>query len=154
MGLQTPSAPSVLSRGPHSLLVFICLCICQALAQPLRRQLYQAPVSMQFLATSILSSFGGCIIYGLDPQVGHSEWPFLQSLLQTLSPYPLLWIFLFHLLRRTEETTLWSSFFLSFMWSVDCIWLIQTFGLISTYQWVHTMCVFLWLGYLTQDDIF
>jgi len=23
-----------------------------------------------------------------------------------------------------------------------------------TYQWVHIMFVFLWLGYLTQDDIF
>jgi len=31
---------------------------------------------------------------------------------------------------------------------------IQAFGLIPTYQWVHTMCVFLWLGYLTQDDMF
>jgi len=31
---------------------------------------------------------------------------------------------------------------------------IQAFELISTYQWVHTMCVFLWSGYLTQDDIF
>jgi len=31
---------------------------------------------------------------------------------------------------------------------------IQAFGLIATFQWVHTMCVFLWLGYLTQDDIF
>jgi len=31
---------------------------------------------------------------------------------------------------------------------------IQAFGLIATYQWVHTMCIFLWLGYLTQDDIF
>jgi hypothetical protein len=26
-------------------------------------------------------------------------------------------------------------------------------GLISTYQWVYIMCVPLWLGYLTQDDI-
>jgi len=31
---------------------------------------------------------------------------------------------------------------------------IQEFRLISTYQWEHTMCVFLWFGYLTQDDIF
>jgi hypothetical protein len=22
------------------------------------------------------------------------------------------------------------------------------------YQWVHTICVLLWLGYLTQDDIY
>jgi hypothetical protein len=28
---------------------------------------------------------------------------------------------LFHLLKRTESSTLWSSVFLSFMWSVNCI---------------------------------
>jgi hypothetical protein len=33
-------------------------------------------------------------------------------------------------------------------------WVCQTFGLISTYQWLHTMCFLLWLGYLTQHDIF
>jgi hypothetical protein len=30
----------------------------------------------------------------------------------------------------------------------------ELFPLISTYQWVGTMYVFLWLGYLTQNDIF
>jgi hypothetical protein len=56
MGLQTSSAPSVLSLTPplgtpcsvQWLAVSICLCICQTLAKPLRRQLYQAPVSMHF----------------------------------------------------------------------------------------------------------
>ena len=56
LGLQTPSAPSVLPLTPplgtlHSLqwlALSIYLCICQALAEPLRRQLYQAPVSMHF----------------------------------------------------------------------------------------------------------
>jgi hypothetical protein len=28
---------------------------------------------------------------------------------------------LFSLLRRTEASTFWSSFFLSFIWSVNCI---------------------------------
>jgi hypothetical protein len=59
MGLQTPSAPSVLSLTPplgtqwsvQWLAVSICLCICSALAEPLRRQLYQAPVSMHLLAS-------------------------------------------------------------------------------------------------------
>jgi hypothetical protein len=27
------------------------------------------------------------------------------------------------------------------------------FWLISTYEWVHIMCVLFCLGYLTQDDI-
>jgi hypothetical protein len=60
MGLQTPPAPWVLSLVPplgtlcsiQRMAASIHLCICQALAEPLRRQLYQAPVSkhqVQFL---------------------------------------------------------------------------------------------------------
>jgi hypothetical protein len=61
---------------------------------------------------------------------------------------------LFPNLSRTEASTLWSSFFLSFIWSVSCNMCILSFWLISTYQWwVWTMCVLFWLGYLTQDDI-
>jgi hypothetical protein len=33
-------------------------------------------------------------------------------------------------------------------------WVFHTLCLISTYQWVHSRCVLLWLSYLTQDDIF
>ena len=52
-GLQTTSAPWVLSLAPplgtlcfvQWMAVSIHFCICQALADPLRRQLYQAPVS-------------------------------------------------------------------------------------------------------------
>jgi hypothetical protein len=40
--------------------VCICLCICQALEELLRRQLYQAPVSKHFLASVILSGFSVC----------------------------------------------------------------------------------------------
>jgi hypothetical protein len=36
------------------------ICICQALAELLRR-LYQAPISRQFLASTIMSGFGVCI---------------------------------------------------------------------------------------------
>jgi hypothetical protein len=39
----------------------ICLCICQALAEPLRRQPYQSSISKPFLASTIASRFGGCI---------------------------------------------------------------------------------------------
>lgn len=60
MMLQTPSAPSVLSLSPPLGTLFLvqwlasstCLCICQALGDPLRRQLYQAPVNMHFLAST------------------------------------------------------------------------------------------------------
>jgi hypothetical protein len=68
MGVQTPSAPWVLSLAPSLgtlcpvqwIAVSIHFCICQALAEPLRRQLYQAPVSKLLLASTIVSGFGGC----------------------------------------------------------------------------------------------
>jgi hypothetical protein len=61
MGLQSPSAPSVLlltlplgSPGSVRLLaVSICICIGKVLADPLMGQLYQAPVSKLFLASAI-----------------------------------------------------------------------------------------------------
>ena len=69
MGLHTPSAPfSLFSNSsikvPSSvqwLAESICLCICQSLADPLRRQPYQAPVSKHFMASAIVSGFGDCI---------------------------------------------------------------------------------------------
>ena len=39
----------------------ICLCVCQALAEPLRRQLYQAPVRKHFLVSATVSGFGVCL---------------------------------------------------------------------------------------------
>jgi hypothetical protein len=46
---------------------------CQVLTEPFRKQLYQPPVSMHFLAFTIVSGFGDCIWYGgMDHQVGHS----------------------------------------------------------------------------------
>jgi len=76
---------------------------------------------MHFLAPSILSSFGGYIYMGYTPR--HSRlWMAIPSVsAPTLFPYVLLWTFLFPLLRRSDASALWSSFFLSFMWSVDCI---------------------------------
>jgi hypothetical protein len=72
MGLQTSSAPWVLSLAPllgtlHSvqwLAENIHLRIWQALAEPLRRQLYQAPVNKLLLASAIVSGFGDCIWAG------------------------------------------------------------------------------------------
>jgi hypothetical protein len=48
----------------------ICLCICKALAGPLRRQPYQAPFSMHFLASTIVS--GLVNIYEMNSHVGQS----------------------------------------------------------------------------------
>ena len=90
--LQTPSAPGVCSLAPSLgtlcsvqwMTVSIHFCICQALAGPLRRQLYQAPVSKLLLAYAIGSGFGGCLWDG-SPSGSVSGWLFLQSLLHTLS---------------------------------------------------------------------
>jgi hypothetical protein len=88
MGLQTPLAPWVLSLAPSLgtlcsiqwMAVSIHFCICQALAEPLRKQLYQGPVSKLLLASAIVSGFGDCIRDG-SPGGAVSGWSFLQSLL-------------------------------------------------------------------------
>jgi hypothetical protein len=97
LGFQTPSAPSVLAVTPplgspgsvRSLAVCIRICIGQGPAEPLRGQLYQAPVNKLFLASAIVSGFGVC---RLDGSLGGavSEWLFLQSLLHSLSLHFLL----------------------------------------------------------------
>jgi hypothetical protein len=51
----------------------IHICICQALAEPLRRQLYQVPVSKHFLASAIVSGFGDYIWDG-SPSGALSGW--------------------------------------------------------------------------------
>ena len=124
MGLQTPIASWVLSLAPSLgtlcsvqwLAESIHLCICQALVEPLRRQLYQVPVSKHLLASTIVSGFGNCIWDGSSGGAV-SGWPFLQSLFLCNSFH---WAILFPLLRGTEVSILRSSF-LRFMWSVNCI---------------------------------
>ena len=94
MRLQTASALSVLSLVPplgnlcsvQWLAESIHLCICQALAEPLRRQLYQASVCKLFLASTIVSVFGDCI-WDVSPGGAVSGLPFLQSLPHTLFSY-------------------------------------------------------------------
>lgn len=97
MRLQNPSTPSVLSLTPQLgtprsvqwLAANIHLCICKALAGPLRRLPYQASFTIHFLASIIVSGFGNCI-WDESPGGTVSGWPFLQSLLYTLSPCLLL----------------------------------------------------------------
>jgi hypothetical protein len=49
------------------------------------QETYQAPISKHFLASAIVTGFGGCIWDGA-PGGAVSGWPFLQSLLHPLSP--------------------------------------------------------------------
>jgi hypothetical protein len=100
MGLQTPSAPWVLPLAPpwgtlcsvQWLAESIHLCICQALAETLRRQLYQALVGKHLLASTIVSEFGNYIWDG-SPGGTVTGWSYLQVLLQTLALYHLPWVF-------------------------------------------------------------
>jgi hypothetical protein len=128
MGLQTPSAPPDISLTPplgtpclaQWLAGSIHLCICQALAEPLMGQLYPAPVSKHFLVSIIVSGFGDFILDGSPG--GCSLWMAFSSVSAPhfVSVSPPMSI-LFPLLRSTEAPTLWSPFFLRFMWSVNCI---------------------------------
>jgi hypothetical protein len=81
-------APSVLSLAPS--LGTLCsvqwlaerthLCICQSLAEPLRVQLYQGPISKHLLTSKNVSGFGDYIWDG-SPSRAVSGDSFLQSLL-------------------------------------------------------------------------
>ena len=92
MGLPNPSAPSVLPLTPpvgslgsvRWLAASIHICIGQDLAKPLRRKLYQAPVSKHFLAPAIVSGFGVCM-WEESPGGAVSGCSFLQSPLHSLS---------------------------------------------------------------------
>ena len=83
-GLQTPSAPSVFSLTPplgtqcsvQWLASSTHHCICQALTEPLKKQLYHTPVSMHFLASTIVSGFGDSM-WGGFLHGAVSGWPFL-----------------------------------------------------------------------------
>jgi hypothetical protein len=58
----------------------ICICIDQVLAEPLREQRHQAPVTKHCLASAVVFGFGVCRWNGsLGGTV--SGWHFLQSLL-------------------------------------------------------------------------
>jgi hypothetical protein len=73
---KDPSSPSVLPLTPP----LGSMCSVQWLdAEPLRRQLYQAPVIKQFLASTILSRFDVCR-WDRSPCGAVAGSPFLQSL--------------------------------------------------------------------------
>jgi hypothetical protein len=120
--------------------VSIQFSICQALAEPLRRQLYQASVSKHLLVFTIVSGFSDCLWDG-SPSGAVSGWSFLQFLLHTLFLYPSMGI-LFLILKRTEVSTHWSSFFMSFMWFVKCILGILSFWANIHLSVIHISCEF------------
>jgi hypothetical protein len=92
MGLQTSSATWVLSLAPSLgtlcsvqwMSVSIHFCIFQVLAEPLRRQLYQTPVSKFLL--HLQKCLGLVVVYGVDPQVGQFLGGHSFSLFASVTP--------------------------------------------------------------------
>jgi hypothetical protein len=80
-------------------------CIWQALAKT--RQLYQAPVSNHLLAATVVSGFSDCVWDGVSA-------PHFASVSPPMG-------ILFPLLKRTDVSILWSSFFLNLIWCMNCI---------------------------------
>jgi hypothetical protein len=95
------------------------LCICKTLYGPLRRQPYQIPCSMHFLESTIVLELGDCIWDKSKVEQSLSGLCFgLCSILCLHICYHEYFVLLSEMDRRK---TLWSSFFMSFMWSVNCI---------------------------------
>jgi hypothetical protein len=65
------------------------LSICKALSGSLRRQSYQTPFSMYFLASKIVSGFGN-YIWDESPGGTVSGWPFLQHFISIFAPVSIL----------------------------------------------------------------
>ena len=139
MGLQTPSAPWVLSLA--SSLGDPVLCPVDDCEHPL---LYLPGTGRAPQETAISGSCQQALV-GICNSVWvwwmfmewiprwNSLWMVLPSVfaLHFVSVTPSM-VILFPLLRRIEVSTLWSSFFLSFMWFVNCI-----LGILSFWANIH-----------------
>jgi len=124
----------------------IYLCICHAMVESLKRQLYQAPVSMHFLASAIVPGFGDCIWHGSPDDLS-------SSLCSTFSLHISSCEYLVPPANKDWSIQTWSSFLLNFMWSVYCFLCIPSFWAnihlsVSAYH----VCSFVTV--LPEDDIF
>jgi hypothetical protein len=94
--------------------VNIHFCICKTLAESLRKQQYQAPVT-KFLLASHNTVRVWWLFIGWIPRWG-SLWMAIPSVSALIFASGTLSMgILFPILRRLEVSTLWSAFFLSFM---------------------------------------
>ena len=129
----------------------IHLCICQVLAKPLRRHLFQVLGTTPRLVDIQYRVWVWDCIWDWFPGGAVFRWFFLLSLFHTLPP---MGIFFILLRTKRKVSILWSSFSLSFIWSVNCFLGIQIFSANVHLSESGYIRVLLWLGYLTQDDIF
>ena len=108
---------------PLQLSVNICIYISQVLAEPLRGQPYQAPVSKCFLTSAIVSGFG---IYRWEGSLGRavSGRPLLQSLFHFCPCLSFrqeqFWINIFEMCEWPHPST-WGSAYLLKMFSTGSI---------------------------------
>ena len=158
MGLQTPSAPWVLSLvsplgtlcSVQWLAESIHLCICQALAEPLRRQLYQAPVSKLLLAYAIWAETKGMTIQRL-PHLGIH--PINNHQTQTL-----LWKLYFKVGNLTEWKGRIGYVNCRLCWFACTRFLVGTFAIhvkerdtVLLCQWLNIFFSFRYLGVRVED---
>ena len=139
MGLQSPSAPWILSLAPSLgtlcsvqwMTVSIHYCICQALARASQQTAIFG--SCQLNLAGICNSVLVWWLYMGWMSGWGSLWMVLPSVSAPnfVSVTPSMGI-LFPLLRRIEVSTLWSSFFLSFMCFANCI-----LGILSFWANIH-----------------
>ena len=124
--------------------VSIHFCISQALAESLRRQLYQGPVSKLLLAYAIVSGFGGCL---WNPQVGQyldghsfslcSELCLCNSFHGYFVPHSKKGQSIHTLVFLLEFSVFWKLYL-----DIEIVSWFWASGLISTYQWLHTSAFF------------
>jgi len=135
MWLQNASTPSGLSLTPPlgslcsiwTVSASILICMSKALAGPLRRHPYQATCQQGLLVIS--NSDWACWLYmGLISRCGYFLMAFSSGYAQLFVPLFSPLSFLFPFLRRNEASIFWSFFFYSFIWSVNFILCILSFG--------------------------
>ena len=128
MGLQTPAGPSIPSPTPPSrtpcLVQWLTASICLYLSGSGRAsQEIDSHIRLPSASTSWHPQLcqGLVTVYGMDPQLGQSLDGLSFGLCSTLFLHIPPVSILFPLLRRIKVSTLWFSFFVGFIWSVNCI---------------------------------
>jgi hypothetical protein len=138
MELKIPSAPGVVSLYPSLgtlcsfqwMAVSIHFCICQTMPEPLRRQLYQAPVSKHLLASTFVSGFGNCISGGAVSVTPSVSAPHFVSVTPSIG---------YFVPPSMKDQSIYTLVFLLLEFLVDC----ELYLGYSELLGVYIMCVLL-----------
>jgi hypothetical protein len=159
-GFQIPSTPSVLSLTPLlgtpcsvQWLMQACTFVFVRLKQGLSEGSY-----IRLLSACTPWHPQQClyllVVYGMNSHMEHSLDGISYSLCSTLYLHIFSCVYGVPLLKMTKAPTLWSFFFLCFIWSVNCI-----LGIWNLWANIHLSVIAynvcsLWLGYFTHRMIF